>query len=165
MRTAALITFYKNYNPYSFVMKKILALLPFLVLLMAFVNLRTTTTADTGIEFFEGSWTEAVAKAKQENKPIFMDIYASWCAPCKLLKKETFTDPDVARYFNANFINVSMDGETTEGAKLALHYQIPHFPTLLIIDTTEKTIHDTSGFVAPKDFLLFGKEGVKKFNH
>ncbi|MBW6479654.1 MAG: thioredoxin family protein [Bacteroidales bacterium] len=39
-----------------------------------------------GMVFFTGTWDEALAQAKKENKLIFLDIYASWCAPCKMLK-------------------------------------------------------------------------------
>ncbi|MGC9354522.1 MAG: thioredoxin family protein, partial [Mariniphaga sp.] len=45
----------------------------------------------TGITFHQGNWKEALETAKKENKPIFLDISASWCAPCKLLKANTFT--------------------------------------------------------------------------
>ncbi len=43
--------------------------------------------SDEGIQFFNGNWNEALAIAVKENKPIFLDVYASWCGPCKALKK------------------------------------------------------------------------------
>jgi len=57
-----------------------------------------------GINFFKGTYTEALAKAKEENKPVFLDVYAGWCGPCKKLKKTTFKDETVGEYFNKNFI-------------------------------------------------------------
>ncbi len=48
-----------------------------------------------GIMFHEGTWAEALELAKSENKPIFLDVYATWCGPCKRLKKNTFSDQEV----------------------------------------------------------------------
>lgn len=53
----------------------------------------------TGIEFTEGSWDDIVRRAREENKIIFLDIYASWCGPCKMLKHNTFSDAEVGKYF------------------------------------------------------------------
>ena len=36
-----------------------------------------------GIEFVDATWQEAMEKAKQENKLLFVDSYAKWCGPCK----------------------------------------------------------------------------------
>lgn len=36
-----------------------------------------------GIQFADLTWQDALKKAKKENKIIFVDIYATWCGPCK----------------------------------------------------------------------------------
>ena len=36
-----------------------------------------------GIQFFNGTFKEALAKAKKENKMVMMDCYTTWCGPCK----------------------------------------------------------------------------------
>ena len=48
----------------------------------------------TGIVFHDGTWEEALALAKEKDLPIFLDISASWCGPCKLLKNNTFPDAE-----------------------------------------------------------------------
>jgi len=40
-------------------------------------------TNATGIQFFKGTFQQALAKAKKENKMIMMDCYTTWCGPCK----------------------------------------------------------------------------------
>ena len=50
------------------------------------------------MQFDEGSFSEVLAKAKQEKRMVFMDCYTSWCGPCKMMAKEVFTDKSVGEY-------------------------------------------------------------------
>lgn len=144
-------------------MKKVLLVIPILLLAAAFTKNQSLQPENKSeIDFFKGSWSEAVNKAKAEKKAIFLDIYATWCGPCKLLKKQTFTDKNIAGFYNTNFINVSLDGETGDGAMLAQKYQIPGYPTLIILDFNETPVHATAGFLNAKEFMTFGKQGLKK---
>lgn len=59
--------------------------------------------SDKGIQFYRGSWEEALALAKSENKLIFLDVYATWCGPCKKLKKYVFSSEKAGNYFNSKF--------------------------------------------------------------
>ena len=61
-------------------------------LLMMAVQLRAQqgTEAANGIKFFKGTFSEALVKAKQENKILFVDFYAVWCVPCKKDGKDSF---------------------------------------------------------------------------
>jgi thioredoxin 1 len=69
----------------------IIALLFMASIALAAANYKVPANKE-GIHFFEGSWSEAVKKSKAENKPIFLDVYATLCGPCKLLKRITFSD-------------------------------------------------------------------------
>lgn len=113
-----------------------------------------------GIQFFKGTFHEALDKAKTENKPIFLDIYATWCGPCKKLKKTTFTDEEVGKYFNKNFINIAIDGETPEGKVLINKYHIRSYPSLLILDNKGEVKTRISGFQKPYILINFGKRIV-----
>ncbi len=64
-----------------------------------------------GIVFFNGTWKQALNKAKADKKIIFLDAYASWCGPCKVMARKTFRDASVAKFYNKNFINIAMDME------------------------------------------------------
>ena len=113
-----------------------------------------------GIQFFDGNWNEALKEAKSQNKNLFLDIYASWCGPCKQLKNKTFKDAEVGNYFNQNFINVRIDGETEEGIKLVKKYQVNSYPTLFIIDKNGNKLTKTTGFVKPYILINFGRRIV-----
>lgn len=115
------------------------------------VNFKEDTAS--GIQFHRGTWDEALQLAKKENKLIFLDVYATWCGPCKKLKKTTFSDKEVGKLFNNTFINVSLDAEQGEGGVLAQKYQIEAYPTLLFIDAEGKVVKGASGYRNPKELI------------
>jgi len=116
------------------------------------------------IVFEKGSFSDIKTKAKSENKLVFMDCYTSWCGPCKMMAKETFTNDTVASYFNENFINCSFDMEKGEGIKLANDYKIGCYPTLLIIDGEGTIIHRVSGYMNVSDFMKFSNDALSSQN-
>ena len=61
------------------------------------------------IKFVEKPWKELIAMAKQDNKMIFLDAFASWCGPCKWMAANMFTNDTVADYYNKTFICASIE--------------------------------------------------------
>jgi thioredoxin 1 len=115
-----------------------------------------------GIDFTESSWAEVVKKAKSEEKLIFVDAYATWCGPCRVLKKTTFKDKRAAAFFNENFINVAINMEEGEGPELANLWSLQVFPTLYVFDSDGKMVLVSEGFVNARDLITFGKEAMVK---
>lgn len=60
-------------------------LLGFCMLMLSFVS------NAQGIQFEKGTFKQALQKAKKENKLLFIDGYADWCAPCKKMEKTCFS--------------------------------------------------------------------------
>lgn len=58
--------------------------------------------------------SEAAAKLKVEKKPILIDLYTNWCGWCKVMDKNTYTNPMVIKYIEDNFYPVKLDAETKE---------------------------------------------------
>ncbi len=120
-----------------------------------------TSSADEaveeGIRFHQGTWDEAKALAKKENKLIFLDAYASWCGPCKLLKRRVFPDETLGNFFNDNFINVAMDMERGVGPQLARKYRLNAYPTLYFIDADGSLVHTSVGYHDVAALLEIGK--------
>lgn len=54
---------------------------------------------------------EALKKAKDENKPIFLSIGYSACHWCHVMAHESFEDEDIAQIMNENFVNIKVDRE------------------------------------------------------
>ena len=113
--------------------------------------------SNAGIQFFEGSWEEALTLAKAENKLIFMDAYARWCGPCKIMARNVFTDPKAGEFFNENFINVKMDMERGEGPALSRKYGVRAYPTLFFIDHTGKVVNSALGYHKTGELIRLGK--------
>ena len=79
----------------------------YLIILFCFLGVQLI--GQSQISFVEGTWEEVLEKAKEENKIIFVDVYATWCGPCKMMAKEVFTQQEVADFHNATFINAKFD--------------------------------------------------------
>lgn len=93
-----------------------------------------------GIQFEASTFDEALAKAKQENKLLFMDCYTTWCGPCRMLSKTVFPNDTAGVFFNKHFINLKMDMEKGEGTTLSRTFRVTGYPTLLFIDPADKEV-------------------------
>src|SRR5512138_2699520 len=54
---------------------------------------------------------EALTKAREENKPIFLSIGYAACHWCHVMEHESFEDPETAALMNENFVNIKVDRE------------------------------------------------------
>ncbi|MBO0932032.1 thioredoxin family protein [Fibrella aquatilis] len=100
----------------------------------------------TGIQFFKGSWPAVLAEAKKQNKPVFVDIFTTWCGPCKLMAKQAFPDQKVGEKFNANFISYQIDAEKGEGIDVAKKYAVTAYPTSLYVSGDGDLIYRVVGY-------------------
>lgn len=115
----------------------------------------------TGINFFHGTWAETVAKAKAENKLIFIDFYTQWCGPCLNMAETVFVLPTVGDFYNSNFVNAKIDAENGEGINLSKKYQVRSFPTYMFVDpNTEEAIHRSSSRQTGEQFIVTGQGAI-----
>lgn len=115
----------------------------------------------TGINFFHGTWAETVAKAKVENKLIFIDFYTQWCGPCLNMAETVFVLPTVGDFYNSNFINAKIDAENGEGVNLSKKYQVRSFPTYMFVDpNTEEAVHRSSSRQTGEQFIATGQGAI-----
>ncbi len=131
--------------------------------LYAFNNHKSIEVKDKAeIVFIEQDWAKTQQLAKENHKLIFVDLYATWCGPCKMLKRNTFSNKEVADFFNANFINASIDVEKGVGVTLAEQYNVSMLPTLVVAREDGKPVLFTTGYLDPKELMKFAKAAIDK---
>jgi thioredoxin-related protein len=128
------------------------------LIIVALIGLSQAFAQNKEIVFEQGTWEEVLAKAKKENKLIFMDAYASWCGPCKWMARTAFKNDTVADFYNAQFINYKLDMEKGQGPELARKYKVNAYPNLLYIDANGELVHRSCGALASQEFIALGKD-------
>ncbi len=96
-------------------------------------------------------------QAIQEEKPVLIDFYADWCAPCKELDMYTFTAPEVidrSKEFFMIKVDLTSSGDAQAEA-LRKKYEVTGVPILVFLDSAgrEMTELRVAGF-EPKDAIL-----------
>ena len=120
-------------------------------------NARTATPAiHTGIQWFPYSEL-MVEQAAREGKPVFIDVYADWCVPCKEMDAQTFVLPEVVAR-SKSFIMLKLDLTSTEDPKseaLREKYEVKGVPTLIFLRPDGREISDLrgTGFESKDAFL------------
>jgi thioredoxin-related protein len=127
------------------------------------------------------SLEEAVKLQKKTPKKIMMDMYTSWCGPCKALDRNTFHNKDVVNYVNKNYYAVKFNAEGNDvvnfkgneytnpnydpakakrrnsGHQLAGFFQIRAYPTIVFLDETAELISPIKGYKTPQQLELYLK--------
>jgi len=111
--------------------------------------------------------------AKNSNKKVLIDMYTSWCGWCKVMDRQTFSDPEVMAYLNENFHVVKFNAEqrnpityrgktynwvqggrrgVNELAKEMLNGRLG-YPSLVYLDQNLNPIAVSPGFKKPQQLL------------
>ena len=117
-----------------------------------------------GIEFFHGTYQEAIAEAASQEKILFVDAYTTWCGPCKRMAKQVFTQEEVGSLFNANFINYKIDMEKPNGREFGSKYPVSAYPTLLFLDGEGKLVKKSVGGKSVESLVELGSDILAKFD-
>ena len=106
---------------------KVSRMMKYLLIVGVLMTSWTVQAQDRSIRFEEGSYQEVLAKAKKENKLLFIDCYTSWCGPCKMVAPII---SQIAEEYNGKVkvckVNVDDQGE------LAAQNAIVSIPTVIL---------------------------------
>lgn len=91
---------------------------------------------------------EAFRRARQLDRPILLDVGATWCATCDRMDHESYTRPEIAEYINAHFVAVKLDYDARPRltAKLERAHALKNFPAGIPL----------TGFLTPCGKLYLG---------
>lgn len=111
-----------------------------------------------GIQFEKGTWANVLVKAKAANRLVYLDVYTTWCGPCKMLEANIFPQKAAGDFYNAHFINYRLDAEKGEGIAIAKQYNVTGYPTHLYIEPASgRLVFRGSGY--SPDVKAFVHEG------
>jgi len=155
---------YKNPRPFKFsALSTILGLL--IVLLGACGSTKPNFETppipikEFAFDFVQSSNLKAVLdQAKRENKLVFVDVYTSWCLPCKMMDKNVFTHQETADAINKDFISYKVNAEVNNGPQLSFNYEVNSFPTLLFLDSDGNVLARKEGAAYHRELLSMAED-------
>lgn len=132
------------------------------------------------------TFEEAVEKSKREKRKIFIDVYTDWCGWCKVMDRNTFSDPKVAAILNEDFYPVKFNAEQREDVQFSgttfkfvesgrsgyhqlaaalLNNQLS-YPTVVFLDEEFRMIQPLPGYQKAEEFhkiiQFIGEDHFKK---
>lgn len=115
-----------------------------------------TIVASTALADLPAGWSTnfnaTLADAKTNHRPTLVYFTASWCGPCKMMVRTTFTNEAVIKALGAfSYVAVDID----EQAPLARVHEISAVPTFKVLTTEGDAVASTSGFQSPEVFVAW----------
>jgi thioredoxin-related protein len=118
------------------------------------------------------TFEQAVEMSKKEKRKIFIDVYTDWCGWCKVMDKNTFSEPKIAEMLNEKFYPVKLNAEQREDivydgttfkfvangrsgyhqlAAALLNNKLS-YPTVVFLDEDFRMLQPLPGYQKPEDF-------------
>ncbi len=126
--------------------------------LLLSLGIATYPPSDTNAYFLR-DYESAVAESARTGKPIFLDAYTTWCAPCRQMDGLVFSIPKVEQMLLQRFVPMRMDMESASGRLLAKRFAITAYPTFVVFDAAGE-LHRGTGFMHAESLEAFAKTSL-----
>ncbi len=107
------------------------------------------------------SFEDAKGVAASQNKPIFVDVYADWCEPCKMMDKVVFPDDSVKGLLTTRYVLAKINGDDPVlGDSLKRQLGIRAYPTYIVLGPMGRERKRLVGFVAKAPLVRWLMDSV-----
>lgn len=122
-------------------------------ILLLFLLLLGAVGAEAQVRFMTRSTDGVRRQAVEQNKLVFIDLFATWCPPCQMMEREVFSRSDVGAFMEQHFVCAKYDIDKTTGRELLKRYDNRRVPLYLIFNTEGELLGRIRGATDPERFM------------
>lgn len=115
------------------------------------------------VNFFQGSLNDVQRTAALEGKLYFIDFYAAYCLPCKLMDQTTFMDPELGEYVKRNYVPLKLNIDAFDAYEIRNKHEVKVLPTVMIFSSSGELLESYEGsLTASKLQGMLEKHNISK---
>lgn len=92
------------------------------------------------LTFINDDLRTGMNRAAGEGKLIFLEFWANYCTPCKVMEEYTYTNPSVIERMNGNYVPVKVNIQSFDGFDLKNQYKVTVLPTIIVLDSKGRQV-------------------------